>query len=438
MTIAERKDQVDFIWKSSFQYELEEELKQTLRQGALVGIQTALETALIEELNEEIGCEPYERLPEGPRPPEMQRSGFFGRQLDTEYGRINDLKIPKLRRGNKEREWNILVRYQRAKQTLLDSALYLYLLGLSMRDLQETFYVFTGAMLSPNAINRITLSVEEKVAAWRNRAISQSPPILIVDGVWVTILYPTGETFRDKSGHLRVRMRSQEQVILAALAVFPDGRYHLLHYEVASREDEHAWTSFFKHLTARGLDKEAVEMVVSDGTKGLLPAMETYLPRAELQRCTVHKIRGFKRYLKYRHLSEIDEETGKKLSEEEARSQRRKQITTDAHDIFKVPTQDEALLRLDAFNEKWQPIEPEAVSNFNWGIKRCFIFYKFDTCLHRLVHSTNLIEHFFGEFRDKADEIGAFPNQGSCLTLFFLVMQREHAKHRRFEFAKTS
>jgi transposase-like protein len=33
----------------------------------------------------------------------------------------------------------------------------------------------------------------------------------------------------------------------------------------------------------------------------------------------------------------------------------------------------------------------------------------------------------------KTDEIGAFPNEDSCLTLFFLVIQRDHAKHDRLK-----
>ncbi|RLT41271.1 MAG: transposase, partial [Chloroflexi bacterium] len=45
---------------------------------------------------------------------------------------------------------------------------------------------------------------------------------------------------------------------------------------------------------------------------------------------------------------------------------------------------------------------------------------------------------FFREFRTKSDEIGAFPNENSCLTLFFLVLQREHAKHHRLPVANTS
>ena len=61
-----------------------------------------------------------------------------------------------------------------------------------------------------------------------------------------------------------------------------------------------------------------------------------------------------------------------------------------------------------------------------------------DANLHRLIHLTNLIEHIFSEFRAKIDEVGAFPNEGSCLTLFYLVILHELARHKRFEFPKTS
>ena len=51
--------------------------------------------------------------------------------------------------------------------------------------------------------------------------------------------------------------------------------------------------------------------------------------------------------------------------------------------------------------------------------------------------STNLLERFIREFRAKADEIGAFPNEDNRSTIFYLVMVREHAKHDRANFAKT-
>ncbi len=86
---------------------------------------------------------------------------------------------------------------------------------------------------------------------------------------------------------------------------------------------------------------------------------------------------------------------------------------------------------------EWTPLEPKAVQTFQRGVKHCFTFYQLAQALHPLARSTNLLERFFREFRAKADEIGAFPNEISCLTVFHLVMVREHAKHDRLDIAKT-
>lgn len=436
-TIAEVEGQIERVWRSSFQYELDEALETRLRENALVGVKAGLEAALDEELEAQLGFGRYDRLPTGKKPQEQQRSGFFKREVETSYGHIPDLEVPKLRCGNKVRKWHILVRYQSALQTVLDKALYVYTLGLSLRDLQETLFLFLGQVLSLTAVNRITLAVQSKMNAWRQEPIPETPPILIVDGVWVTILYPTGETWIDRSGHERQQVRGEERVILAVLAVWPDGRHHIIHYEVAPDENSETWSAVFQHLIARGLDPKAVKVVVSDGTKGLVEALELYLSKAALQRCTVHKVRGFERYLSYKDLPKTHPESGQPLTHEEARQQRRYAMKTEALQVFEAPTQTEAEQRLADFVTKWQPLEKAAMHNFTWGIKRCFTFFQVDAALHPLVRSTNLLERFFREFRNKADEIGSFPNEDSCLAVFHLVMVREQAKHNRLDFAKT-
>lgn len=67
----------------------------------------------------------------------------------------------------------------------------------------------------------------------------------------------------------------------------------------------------------------------------------------------------------------------------------------------------------------------------------CLNFYSFDHSIHALIHSTNLLVRFFCEFRTEADEIGAFPNELSCLTVFHLIVGRDYAKHDRGPVAKT-
>ncbi|MFN8968587.1 MAG: transposase, partial [Pseudanabaena sp.] len=62
----------------------------------------------------------------------------------------------------------------------------------------------------------------------------------------------------------------------------------------------------------------------------------------------------------------------------------------------------------------------------------------FDSDLHHHIRTTNHLDRLFREFRTKSDEIGAFPNETSCLTLFWLVVERDHAKHDRRSSANNS
>jgi len=61
-----------------------------------------------------------------------------------------------------------------------------------------------------------------------------------------------------------------------------------------------------------------------------------------------------------------------------------------------------------------------------------------DENLHRHVHTTNHLERLFREFRTKSNEIGAFPHETSCLTVFLLIVEQDHAKHDRKTMAKNS
>jgi hypothetical protein len=62
-----------------------------------------------------------------------------------------------------ERVWSILTRYERFLGNLLDYCLGLYVMGLSLRDLQEALYGLLGNVLSVSAVNRITLKAEKQM-----------------------------------------------------------------------------------------------------------------------------------------------------------------------------------------------------------------------------------------------------------------------------------
>jgi transposase-like protein len=426
-TIAKVKAQVERIWQQTCHSQLGSSLNEQLRQQALAGVTAALEAALREEVQ-------VYRAAHGT--PEMRFSGSYTRQVLTSYGFIPALRQPKLRCGNRERPWQILTRYQCAMQAVLDQALYLYTLGLSLRDLQEALYIAFGHVLSREAVNRVTRAAQAPMDAWHHEPMSDTPPVLIVDGVWVQVLMPTGETWEDKSGHLRQQVRGEERVVLTVMGLWPDGRRQILDYQAAPAEDTASWKELFAALIRRGLDPTQVQLVVSDGGTGLPSAIADCLVQAQQQRCVVHKVRGLERAFVYHELVRA-QEGAPLLTHEEARRQRRQQVSEAAYAIFEASSRADALECWQGFKTTWNEREPEVVRRLGIDFELCLNFYAFDQKLHHLIRSTNLLERFFREFRTKADEIGAFPNESSCLTVFHLIVLRDHAKHDRGPVAKT-
>jgi putative transposase len=428
MTIAQREQQIQRVKAASFQPELDEALEQTLREAVIAAVKVTLEAALNAEVSSTL-----DKMGEG-RP---RRSGYFQRGLDTQYGHIADLQVPKLRERNREREWQILQRYQRGLGNLVNWLCCLYVMGLSLRDLQEALYFLVGHVLSRSAVNQVTLQIQKQLEIRRQVRIERTPAILIVDGVWVEIQYTQDEFKEDRSGHLRQSRQAEERVILAALAVWEDGSYEILHYEIAVEEGEAEWSRFFSHLVERGLQATDVQLVVSDGSVGLPKALKNHLPQAQQQRCITHKVRGVERYLSYSELPQTDEQD-RPMKPEEAKRQRRTEIKADAYEIYEAATLTDAQQRLGRFIAKWEILEPKVVQVFQQDFDLTVTFYQFENDLHHHIRTTNHLERLFREFRTKSDEIGAFPHETSCLTVFFLVIERDHAKHDRRAVAKNS
>jgi len=291
MTIAEREQQILRVKKQGFHKELDEALADKLISEVVFTVKTVLENALNEEVTEFLKSMTGEEKP--------HRSGYYNRGLNTQYGQIPNLAVPKLRSRNREREWQILQRYERSLGNLLDWMCCLYVMGLSLRDLQEALYFILGKVLSVSAVN------------------------------------------------------------------------------------------------------------------------------------------GIERHLNYLDLPQSTP-TGQTLKLSDARQQRRFEIISDAYKIYETDLASDAQLRLQDFQIKWSLLEPDAVRTFMQDIQLTFSFYQFDSDLHHHIRTTNHLERLFREFRTKSDEIGAFPNETSCLTVFWLVIERDHAKHNRRSSANNS
>jgi len=423
-------DYLEIINRHGLPGNVKHEVCQQVRDTVLITVQTVLEHALQEEVATYLGCARYTHLPVG-RTPESTRSGSYQRALMTQYGCIPALHVPKLRRGNGALPWQTIMRYERCWGPLLDQHILGYCLGLSLRDLQEVMQVTLGEMMSLAACNRLVLTVQEQVRAFKTAALDAPPPIVLVDGMWVKIAYPTGEITDDARGRHRQAKRQQKRVVLTALGVWPDGHWEIVHWQIASGETAETWKAFFGELYRKGITEQTTALVVSDGSKGLESALDHHLYGVPHQRCIFHKIKQLADHLVFHDLP-LEATEPEDKAQRKAKRHRKKAILADASWVYDGDGEADIRARAEVFCATWHTQEPEAVANFlidfDKTLSYCEVY--FPQSRVSLIRTTNLLERFQKEMRRKQRDIGMFQSAQGCDVLWYLLSMRETAKQR--------
>lgn len=88
----------------------------------------------------------------------------------------------------------------------------------------------------------------------------------------------------------RMHPGSPAEPILAAWGITTDGKPVFVGLAPGSGESTDAWADFLTDLTGRGLTCPL--LVVADGARGLIAAIEQVLPAALRQRCLIHRLRN--------------------------------------------------------------------------------------------------------------------------------------------------
>jgi putative transposase len=91
--------------------------------------------------------------------------------------------------------------------------------------------------------------------------------------------------------------------------------------------------------------------------------------------------------------------------------------------IWKQEKKEEALAQLAAFQAKYGQRYPEAVRSLMEDQERLLTFYAFPSSMYRHIQTTNAIESFFSNVRQRTDQIDAFTTETSCLSIVWAVMQ---------------
>ena len=151
-----------------------------------------------------------------------------------------------------------------------------YVEGVSTRRVDDVVKSMGIAGISKSQVSELAKSLDETVAAFRNRPLDAGPyTYLWVDALTQKVQRGWADRERGRHrGHRGERRRPPGD---------PGRRPH--HHRGRGRLD-----AFLRGLVARGLS--GVALVVSDAHQGLVDAIASVLPGATWQRCRVHFVRN--------------------------------------------------------------------------------------------------------------------------------------------------
>jgi putative transposase len=324
------------------------------------------------------------------------RNGYRQRNWDTRAGTL-ELEIPKLRHGSYFPDW-LLERRRRAEQALVTVVATSYLLGVSTRRVEKLVETLGVTRLSKSQVSEMAKSLDEQVAAVRNRPLDAGPFTF----VWLDALT------------LKVRELGRTVLVhaLVAVGVGGDGQREALGLDVASGEDGAGWLAFLRGLVTRGLG--GVQLVTSDSHAGLVEAVGATLPGASWQRCRTHYARN--------------------LATKVPKSAQ-PWVLTLLRTVFDQPDADQVAAQFARVVEALQAKFPAAAEHLAAAEGDLLAFCAFPREVWRQVWSNNPQERLNREIRRRTDVVGIFPDRHAIIRLVGAVLMEqtdEWAEQRRY------
>jgi putative transposase len=360
----------------------QEDFRQYLRHLAVSAVQVLIEQVMHEELEQCIGASWGEITPNR----RGYRNGHYTRDLVTSTGRIEDLKVPRDREGVFHSE--VFERYKRYEPEVAEALTQMFVSGTSTHKVGEVAQTLMGVAPSASAVSRLNQTLTEQYEVWRERPLLAHYRILYLDDIHFTVRHGT---------------QTDSTIILTALGVDLEGNKDVLALRACAEEDKDGWSCLVQDLRTRGATQ--MDLIVTDGHEGLLAAVSALFTATPRQRCVVHKQRNVLNAIPHRE---------------------RKEVSAELAGIFKQEKKEDALLNLAAFQAKYQKRYPEAIRSLVEDKEHLLTFYAFPPVMHRYIRSTNAIESFFSNVRQRTDQIDAFTTETSCLTIVWAVMQDIH------------
>lgn len=357
----------------------DQDFHQALQERLRLAVRFTLITVLEEEVAAFCNAAPYQRTPQR----RDQRNGTYRRNLVTTLGVIEDLPIPRTRRGFRTQ---LFQRYQRRMAELDEIIGQMFVAGVSTGKVGTIIEALTGIQPSPTTVSRVFHTLETEFEAWKARPLKAHYLYAYADGTYFTVIY-------DKEGC--------KMPILAVVGIDEAGNRDVLGFCVGERENQQAWEDLLEDLKRRGVAQ--VDLWITDGNPAMLNALQAQFPHSRRQRCIKHKMDNI--------LSYVPEK-------------QHEQVRTELKAIFYQDSREKAEQELAAFIARYEAIYPSAIQCLRRDLDACLTFYDFPKPHWKYLRTTNIIERLFGEVKRRSHKMAAaFRNENSCLLMFYAVIR---------------
>lgn len=298
------------------------------------------------------------------------RNGYYRRSLETRYGKIDELKVPRDRKGLFQTA--LFEPYQRREFSLEEAIIALYHSGVSTRKIGEFVERILGPKgYSPTTISNITETLRDDINNWLSRELEEDYFAIYLDGM---------------STKVRLDVVDHETVYII-LGITLEGKRDILGFYVGGRESATVWQEILTNLYERGVKR--VMLGIFDDLPGLEEAFRKVFPKADVQSCIVHKMRNT--------LAKV-------------RIYDRDEIAKDFKKVYKAENMEEALSALEFIENKWGKKYKRIIESWKEKTHVLLTFYKYPQPIRKYIYTTNLIERLNKEIRKRLKTMNSLPN----------------------------
>jgi putative transposase len=356
-----------------------------LSDFVVANLKWTLEESFQWEARHRTGCHLYERN-EGR---EDYRNGYRTRDILTRFGRLKDVKVPRLRRSGFVP--SLLAPGRLALPDVEELVAKCLLCGASRREVVEMLTLILGYPPCGSILCRVQSELDRRAEEFRRGALTKKYRYLFIDGLVVKI----------RDGWL-----AKEWVVLIAVAVDEQGVKEVIGYSRSKKESTAAWRRFLSQLVERGLDYEALELVVSDDLAAIALAIDDVFGDVPHQLCWAHRMANLKDAVTREH---------------------RPQCVEDLRRVYTADGRHAALLAYRAWLNKWGDIYTGFARELDKDLGKLLAFYSCPKDHWTYVRTNNPAERLNRDIRGRTFGWAGFQNRESCYRLLYgLFWQRNN------------